>query len=167
VSDNITTNSGHGWNEDSALHPTCGPDWDTIEINCGDQLSAALVQVANENEALTNTERHEKIQIAQALIAWVVCWDLIDAVKHLNFKTDSLEVARIFFGWIDNHGSRNIDGIANRAQLVNARIQPHLRNTIPLRVLANMIGKKHKQSLGRFADDLYQKFPQLRPAKDE
>jgi hypothetical protein len=53
-----------GYDDNSELHPTCQPDWDTIEINCGGQDFVKAL------EELQADELENALIVIRGLMAW-------------------------------------------------------------------------------------------------
>lgn len=127
----LTENAGYDDNSD--LHPTCGPDWDAIEMTV---------------DGFGNIEPNTD--------------DFIAGAKALSAERieDALIVIRALAAWTYQNGSRNMDGKAIRCAIVEKIVLPHLQ-PLTLTQLAKGYGK-HKQSFGRWVDHFKLTFPSVK-----
>jgi hypothetical protein len=54
-----------GWNEDSELHPTCGPDWKGIAEACGE------IDPIAELQDVSFEEMEKALKVVSGLMAWI------------------------------------------------------------------------------------------------
>jgi hypothetical protein len=96
---NITTNAGSGWNEDSELHPICGPDYETIEkvvFGClEDRLSEEELEMLKSQ--IREECRHEAQQKLYAFLEELADWMYGDSPTK-----DGMACAGITFCWVFN-----------------------------------------------------------------
>lgn len=84
-----------------------------------------------------------------------------EGVRAVQTYENALPIRLLRWQWQDSYTPKKVQGLELRAAVVCWATLPALRS-VSLTEMAHGLGRRHKQSLGRYVDDFKLHFPALR-----